>query len=73
MRIVASILLAGAVAAAVLAAAPAQKPSPRVVARTPIAAQVSYDPAPPTRRDPVVETWVRPALESALGAILKTA
>lgn len=73
MKIVASILLAGAVAAAVLAVAPSQKPSPRVVARTPIAADVSYDPAPSSRRAPVVDAWVRPALETALGAILKTA
>lgn len=73
MRIVATILLAGAVAAAALAAAPSQKPSPRVVSRTPIAAQVSYEPAPPSRRDPVLDAWVRPALQTALGAILETA
>ena len=73
MRIVASILLAGAVAAAVLAAAPAQKPSPRVVSRTPLATNASYAPVPPSRRDPVVDAWVRPALETALGAILRTA
>ena len=73
MRIVASILLAGAVAAAALAAAPDQKPSPRVVSRTPIVSDVSYAPVPASHQDTGAATWVRPALQTALDAILETA